>query len=217
MLRISGFKELSNICNRVVVLQLPWMNPENSQHDETSEEQVNHWIPEINNLLIKCATEGYSGLENKEFAIRMLLSTFDVKYLQGDKVDWDKENIKTGIKLDKICIFKPDILAQSIVEACQLFFHYEGLHVYIESNSTNDLYHNSFIVPNNVDFKMTGFVDMTNIFKEKLSERLGIKHKLFSKYYLEERYDDDKFLPYYGGRKSSSRKTNNKRTKKHSK
>jgi hypothetical protein len=74
-----------------------------------------------------------------------------------------------GLKTDKICLFKENAKAQSVVETCQLFMHHKW-RIFVEKKKSSDFYYTCFI--SHYDLGITGFVDMTSVFKKRLIDRL---------------------------------------------
>ena len=161
LLEMSGFIDLSNKCSKIRTLVLPYRD---TTYSDPEIEGVEFWNPRINNLLIKCMTDELK-------AIRMLISKYDI-----DVYFKKKKNVKLpeGIPVEKISIFSPNIRAQSVVEACQLFFFYKGLKIFVEPKNSHELFYTAFI--QNDSKVMDKFKDITVAFKKLLRERIKDQH-----------------------------------------
>lgn len=185
LLQHSGFKDISKICFNIETLILPWRD---TTYTDPPINGFRYWNPRVNNDLIWCA---FNNLN--ESPIRLLIHKYDVEYITNSKRIDELEALRDqnvdvyGNKIiyNKVSIFLPNNPAQSVVENCQLFFHYStesiNLQILIERNPTDkDNVYTAFLVPyiKTIHFPEDTFVNCTDRFKELLIKRLETKYML---------------------------------------
>lgn len=182
----AGFKALAARCSRLQVLVLPW-------HDDPAVEGVPSWSPRVNNDLVRCAME---AVGDEPTALRLLICVQDMEhmlsgrsYSKGKRATTPPETT-ADVPLEKVAVFAPRTRAQSVVEACQILFHYArldrrngggGFRILAEPEPSHPLFYTCFCVPaaaarpprSGLPASLGGFRDITAPYTKALRARLA--------------------------------------------